>query len=50
MRKRRSTSSLLSLQFELEAEVAVDEDDDGATRFMSADRGLAFRTPVEGGG
>jgi len=44
MRKRRSTSSLLSLQLEEE------EEGDGATRFKSADSGLAFRIPVEGGG
>ena len=44
MRKRRSRSSLLSLQLALE-----EDGDDGATRFMSADRGLAFRAPADVG-
>ena len=44
MRKRRSSSSLLSLQLALE-----EDGDEGATRFMSADRGLAFRAPADVG-
>ena len=44
IRKRRSSSSLLSLQLALE-----EDGDDGATRFMSADRGLAFRAPANVG-
>ena len=46
MRKRRSSSSLLSLQLALEDD---DSGEDGATRFMSADRGLAFRAPADVG-
>ena len=49
MRKRRSSSSLLSLQLALEVEDVDDDEEEGATRFMSADRGLAFRAPVDVG-